>query len=109
MKIWIDGKIVAKIEGKCLIKHIKKSHYLTKPPAVAIDEKAIRFAQDRGVEQINIFDVDNNLGLVYSMKEFLKKSFRINRGYGPQLAIPVLDSINKIRAINKFMKECKID
>lgn len=82
-----DGKVAGVIVGGVLTKTISKAHYLTNPPAIALDAGAVAQADAAHVTQIVITDRDS--GKVYgaSLSELYTHGWRFNRGWGEQYAM----------------------
>jgi hypothetical protein len=79
------GKIV-EIDGVIyLIKSCKDRHFLRQPPAIAYDCSIIDLADSYNVQYL-LVNSEGKAKYKISLAAFKEKSFKINRGFGPQLA-----------------------
>ncbi len=84
------GRTVAEITDKLLKKHIYKSkHFLRKPPAIAFDLEIIEAARAAGVERVEAHEDEDKKLYSVDLDRFVKSSIVIDRGAGPQLALPL--------------------
>ena len=87
-----SGRLVGKVVGDTLIKNVRGSrHFLRTPPAIAFDEVAIKAAEEAGATVIQVNDLDSGLRYRASMPYFLVRSFEVDRGFGKQLALILID------------------
>lgn len=72
----------------CFVKHLKQQHILRTPPAIAIQEQAVKELQRRGCTRI-IAEIDDGRRLTISLAHFVQHALWLNRGFGAQLALPL--------------------
>lgn len=84
------GRQCATIASDLLRKTIHGSrHILRQPPAIAFDLAHIEAAKQAGVQRVAVHGAEN--GAIYraSFGDFCTKAIRLNRGAGPQQALPL--------------------
>lgn len=84
------GQQTASIVGDLLRKTIVGSrHILRQPPAIAFDVAHIEAARLAGVQRIAVHDAESGATYRASFEDFCSKAIRLDRGAGPQLALPL--------------------
>lgn len=79
---------VYRIENATLKKSFTFSrHALKKPPALAVDLEIFQEAVSRGVKTVELYDRENNVFYTATVEQFRQHGFRINRGFGEQIAL----------------------
>ncbi|NMC59807.1 MAG: hypothetical protein GYA51_10570 [Candidatus Methanofastidiosa archaeon] len=82
------GKVIGRIENDTLIKNIYKSrHMLRIPPAICCDEYILDQAEDLGVVEIVINEVEEEKKYKATIPDFRKKGFPVRRGYSNQIGL----------------------
>jgi len=85
-----DGRRIGYTEGEEFHKRVRgRLHQLQFPPAWANDESLTLRLQEQGIKRIIINDLDASRKYSVSMEVFLEKGFRIERGHGTQIALPL--------------------
>lgn len=85
-----DGRAVGRVEGGVFRRAMRSSsHMLKRPQAWAADVDALDQAQAAGASQVEIFDRDTGATYRAELAEFHRRGLPVNRGYGPQLALPL--------------------
>ena len=85
-----DGRVVAMLDGQTLIKKVVAAqHMLRKPPSWAFDVATIDEAQEANATSIEVWATDEGIIYTTTMAHFLNKSFALDRGHNPQLAMPL--------------------
>ncbi len=83
-----DGKMVGGIIGTTLRKHVDASrHFLRRPPAICFDRDVLLEAQSQGVQIVEVIDRESGNVFRASLALIWLKGFRLNRGYGDQVAL----------------------
>jgi hypothetical protein len=86
----VEGRVVGQIEGCVLRKRVRASTgFLRRPRAIAWDRRIIEAARAAGVTDIEVEDIENYVIYRTDMDTFLAQSFLLDRGRGPQLAMPL--------------------
>jgi len=86
--IRVKNKVVGKVVGKLFMKNLKGSvHFLRVPPAIAFDYDTLLNARKNGVFIVQITDRETNQRYLSPLNTVLERGFRINRGYGDQIAL----------------------
>jgi len=80
------GKILEKEGVIYLIKSCRSRHFLRQPPAIAYDDSIILLAESYNVKFLIVTNSESKAKYRISLADFKEKSFKINRGFGPQLA-----------------------
>lgn len=83
----VGAREVAGITGDQLHKVIRDSHVLRRPPAIAFDAALIAEAERRGVRTVSVLNADSGRQFVVTLADFQRYGFRLNRGYGDQIAL----------------------
>lgn len=79
---------VYSLSGGVLIKNSTASkHFLRVPPAIAVDAEIFREAVEQGAEYVQVFEKESGLYYTATVEQFLKRGFKVNRGYGEQIAL----------------------
>ena len=83
-----DGVVVADLVGTTVIKRVKEEkHILRKPLSWAFDKKIIDEAYANGATDIRIEATDTDKVYKTTMKTFIDKAIKIDRGFGRQVAL----------------------
>jgi hypothetical protein len=103
------GKIVEIDSVIYLIKSCKNKHFLRQPPAIAYDCSIIDLATSYHVQYLIVTNSESKDKYEISLAAFKEKSFKVNRGFGPQLACPLENwastyTENKIRAAQRAIE-----
>jgi hypothetical protein len=87
----VDGRVIGCLSDGTFYKSVIGSKHRLRVPqqSFAIQSDTIDELARAGVTQIIIYDRETNLRYSISLQDFLKNSFPVDRGYGPQLACPV--------------------
>jgi len=85
-----DGRVVAVLDGQTLVKKVVAAqHMLRKPPSWAFDVATIEEAQEANTTSIEVLASDTGITYKATMAHFLEYAFTLDRGHGPQLALPL--------------------
>lgn len=85
-----SGRQCATIAGDLLRKTVHGSrHILRQPPAIAFDLAHIEAARRAGVRRVLVHDAENGATYHASFETFCTKAIPLDRGAGPQLALPL--------------------
>ncbi|MCO6450410.1 MAG: hypothetical protein J5I90_06435 [Caldilineales bacterium] len=84
-----SGRVVGRVEGGVFYRTIRTRHILRAPPALAFEAEVIGEIEAAGAGQMVIGNVDT--GRIYrsTLENFQRYCFMLDRGYGPQLALPL--------------------
>lgn len=86
----VGSKVVGCLEGSKFIKSVKGSrHKLRCPPAWAIDAEAFDSEIKPNATEIAVIDKETGLEYQCSVETFVRHSFRFNRGFADQYALPL--------------------
>ena len=86
----LDGKVIGWFEGDTFIKPVVGSkHKLRKPPSWAIQAEAFDEEVKPNARELVIIDRESGLRYRVSIETFARHSFRLNRGFGDQYALPI--------------------
>lgn len=86
--IAIKGKAVGFVVGDVFTKKVRSSvHFLHSPPSIAFDRSSILKAVKYGAKFIQIHDLDTGKEYWTSIQSLEENYFRVNRGYGEQMAM----------------------
>lgn len=89
-RIWAGGKVVGEVVDGKFIKRLKGSrHMLRDPKGWGLDVESLADARDLGAEVVEIHDTETGTIHSASIGRILDKGFRFNRGYGPQICLPL--------------------
>lgn len=85
-----QGHIVGYVQGDAFCKTVRASiHRLRVPPAWAVDLQSLDDAEAAGAVRVEIRDAEGGLTYTADIATIRKRGFRVNRGYGEQLALPL--------------------
>lgn len=85
-----SGKVVGTIAGQVLRKSVDASrHFLRTPPAIAWDLSALEQARQNGTTHCEVRDRESGRLYIARLESFFAKGFRVERGYGQQLGLPL--------------------
>ena len=95
-----DGRIVAQIEGRNLVKKVVESkHKLRKPESWAFDICIIEEAIEKKVENIVVKASDTKATYSIPLADFLANKIEVSRGFNKQWAVTVnnwfVDGVNR--------------
>ena len=83
------GQPCASIVSDTLRKTITSKHVLTRPPAIAFDASHIEAAVAAGVTKVLVRNKETERVYQVSFETFRAKAIRLDRGAGPQWALPL--------------------
>ena len=90
--VYVGGKVVGHVSGDIFSKKVKGSkHFLRKPPAIAFDRNSLEQAERLGASKIIIHDTESRISYSGALQTVLKRGFKVNRGHGDQIALPLAD------------------
>lgn len=85
-----DGRPVGHVEGGVYRRAMRSTvHQLKKPRAWAADVDTLDQARAAGAAWVEIFDRDTGATYRVELVEFYRRGLRVDRGHGPQLALPL--------------------
>jgi hypothetical protein len=88
------GQVVAGVRADgTLQKDVSASRHFLRQPcrAIAFDVAALDEAERAGAIRIEVKDTDTNKFYRCTFADFRAKAFKVDRGYGPQLAMALAD------------------
>lgn len=89
-KILVGNTIVGAVKDGVFLKRVRGSrHFLKKPPAIALNTDTIEQAFNLGATKIAIHDLESGKFYRATIELIYEKGFKLNRGYGDQLALPI--------------------
>jgi len=84
-----NGQVVAAVEGAELVKRVDGSkHFLRQPAGIAFDRDILDAAEAAGAQRVVVLDRETNVTYLAALGAFWQHGVRIDRGYGPQVALP---------------------
>ena len=86
--IRVGNKVIGQVRGDAFIKRVQASrHFLTTPPAIALDVGSLAQAERTGARRVHV--IDTKTGTIYraSIEHIRRAGFEINRGFGRQIAL----------------------
>ena len=87
-----DGVVVANLVGTTVVKKAREeTHMLRTPPSWSFDKNIIEDAYSNGATDIRIETTDTNKVYKSSIKNFIDKAISLDRGFGRQVALPIID------------------
>lgn len=90
--IFVNNKRVGFVRGQTFYKTLSSSkHFLRIPPAIAFDVASLKSAWRAGARVIEIVDRDTNQIYRAAIRKIRRDGFCLNRGYGQQLALLLVD------------------
>lgn len=86
--VLLNGRVmIGCIYDHKYIKRVKTEHFMTKPPAIAIDKHEFIINIQPKCDRIFILDMDTKVFYSTSVDQFVRHSFYIERGFGGQFAL----------------------
>mgnify|MGYP003375131296 CR=1 FL=1 len=82
------GKAVGKVQGGTFRRTVKPAHQLRQPPAWALWEGLVTALEAVGVRYVEL-DQEDGVSWLAPLELFRSMGIRIDRGAGPQLALPL--------------------
>ena len=85
--VYVNGRVVGRIEGNTFYKTIRKGLYLESPPGIAFEETSIDDAIKMGASKVEVKDTDT--GVIYRapIAIVLEKGMPLDRQWGKQIAL----------------------
>ncbi len=85
-----NGKRAGYVNSGTLHKQVQGSkHFLKRPPAIANDIDLLAAAENLGAVRVVILDTETRQTYTASIEHIRQAGFRINRGFGEQIALPL--------------------
>jgi hypothetical protein len=76
--------------GRVLQKSVhSRRHFLTRPPAIALDFRNLQDMERQGARLVQIDDLDTGRCFTATFETIWAAGFALNRGYGDQWAVPL--------------------
>ncbi len=95
--IYCQGKPVGRVVGDTFYKIVYGSkHFLKIPKAIAFDVSTLHDALNAGATKVQVTDIETGNIYKASISHIFKNGFRVNRGWGEQVAL-VFDGFIHIR------------
>lgn len=95
-KIQSENKTLGIIQGAELRKSVFGSkHFLRKPPAIAIDKRALDQAERAGAIRVVVIDQETGIRYLAAIAHIRRSGFLIDRGAGEQIALPLTSWIRQ--------------
>lgn len=86
--IRVRYRIVGYVKGDEFYKNVRGSaHFLHNPRAIAFDISSLEDARDYGAKCVHIYDSERRMSYYALISTIFEKGFRIDRGYGEQIAL----------------------
>lgn len=105
--IRVDGKVVGRVIAGVFIKRVDGSkHFLHTPPAIAFNVSSLKAAKANGAVYVHITDTGTDLTYVARIEKIEREGFKVERGYGDQIALPLNQwarTLDEIRATQPRM------
>ncbi len=84
------GKAVGRVEGHIFTKRVIGSrHFLRVPRAIALDIASLDESENAGATHVAITDTETGCIYQASISFIREHGFRLNRGFGEQIALPI--------------------
>jgi hypothetical protein len=84
------GRVVGQVIAGRFVKKAKGSrHMLREPKGWAVDVQSLDDARDLGAEMVEIHDTESDITYSAPVAQVLSKGFRFDRGFGPQICLPL--------------------
>jgi hypothetical protein len=89
--ILVNGREVGHVRGEVFHKKLcsSRGHLLRVPPAIAFDVRSLEDARRAGALRADVFDLDTGAHYHADVERIFEKGFRLNRGFGDQIALPL--------------------
>lgn len=88
MNIKVGSKIVGTVKDNVFKKKlIADKHFLKKPPSIAFDIATLLEAKHLGATKVEITETKTGNKYTSSIQQIFDKGFKLNRGYGNQIAL----------------------
>ena len=87
--IYLRGKPVMKVTAGVAYRKAGRGERLRKPEAWSFHEEVLQQLEAAGVRQIVVEDLESGHIYAVDWSTFLAKSFPLDRGAGPQRALPI--------------------
>jgi hypothetical protein len=88
----IQGKMIGKISHGIFCKQVKKSkHLLRKWNAWGIDQTILDDLVKEGIQEIAIYELEENTVYSVSVKDFVEKGILADFGYSNQVFLPIVN------------------
>lgn len=85
MPIYVNGRIVGRVEGDIFYKSIQGSkHLLRKPQAIAFDISTLRDAEAAGARYVQVADTETGRTYEATIARIWQDGREFNRGFGWQ-------------------------
>lgn len=86
--IYAAGKVVGKVRGDTFYKTVRGSiHFLRSPRAIAFDVSTLTQAEQAKATWVQVHDIETHIIYRAPLAHILKVGIKVNRGYGPQIAL----------------------
>ena len=83
-----NGKVVGSVYGDVFVKKVSSSkHFLQRPPAICFDVFTLESAKKAGATKVKITDTENGKQYYATIDFIFQKGFRLERGFGKQIAL----------------------
>ena len=90
--IFVGRRCVGEVTGTVFRKRVSASkHQLRWPRAWAFDVGSLRDAAEVGAARVEIYDTESAMTFSTSLQRIWQQGFRLNRGCGEQIALPIGD------------------
>lgn len=90
--IRVGSRVVGKVQDGVFIKRVKASqHFLYRPPAIAFDVSSLKQAEKAGARSVTVIDSESDKVYRALMSTIWDRGFRLNRGFGDQIALVLAD------------------
>jgi len=87
--IYFGGRPVMHVRNGVAIRHAKPGERLRKPEGWSFHESVIQQLEAAGVRQLVVEDLETGRTYTADWGTFVAKSFALDRGAGPQRALPI--------------------
>jgi hypothetical protein len=88
--IFLNSQIIGEVKDGIFYKTVSgKKNFLRKPPAIANNTSILEYVKELGAEEVIIRDKDTQKVYQASVELILRKGFKISRGFGEQIALPI--------------------
>lgn len=86
----VAGRVVGRVDGDTFLKRVSGSrHMLRRPRGWAIDADTLADLLTWGIKDVRVTDTDTGTTYVARLDEFTRHGVPFDRGYGPQVVLPL--------------------
>jgi len=88
--IRVGTKVIGQVIGDAFIKRVRASrHFLTTPPAIALDIGSLTQAERAGAVWVQIIEIESGTTYRATIRQIREQGVEFDRGYGRQVYLPL--------------------